>query len=47
MFNATFEAGYASRLISRYVLGVPVDVVPAEGLRPAVRAEAEIEAILL
>ena len=23
------------------VLGVPVDVVPAEGLRPAVRAEAE------
>ena len=31
----------------RDVLGVPVDVVPAEGLRPAVRAEAEEEAILL
>ena len=31
----------------RDVLGVPVDVVPAEGLRPAVRAEAEKEAILL
>lgn len=29
------------------VLGVPVDVVPAEGLRPAVRAEAEKEAIPL
>ena len=29
------------------VLGVPVDVVPAEGLRPAVRAEAEEEAIPL
>jgi hypothetical protein len=29
------------------VLGVPVDVVPAEGLRPAVRAEAEQEAISL
>jgi uncharacterized protein len=27
------------------VLGVPVDVVPAEGLREAVRAEAEKEAI--
>ena len=31
----------------RDVLGVPVDVVPAEGLRPAVRAEAEQEAIPL
>jgi hypothetical protein len=31
----------------RDVLGVPVDIVPAEGLRPAVRAEAEKEAILL
>jgi len=29
------------------VLGAPVDVVPAEGLRPAVRAEAEEEAIPL
>jgi hypothetical protein len=29
------------------VLGVPVDVVPAEGLRETVRAEAETEAILL
>jgi uncharacterized protein len=29
------------------VLGMPVDVVPAEGLRPAVRAEAEEEAIPL
>jgi uncharacterized protein len=29
------------------VLGVPVDVVPADGLRPAVRAEAEREAIPL
>ncbi len=29
------------------VLGVPVDVVPADGLRPAVRAEAEQEAVLL
>jgi predicted nucleotidyltransferase/DNA-binding XRE family transcriptional regulator len=29
------------------VLGVPVDVVPAEGLREAVRAEAEREAIPL
>ena len=29
------------------VLGVAVDVVPAEGLRPAVRAEAEREAIVL
>ena len=29
------------------VLGAPVDVVPADGLRPAVRAEAEQEAIPL
>jgi len=29
------------------VLGVPVDVVPADGLRPAVRAEAEKDAIPL
>ncbi len=29
------------------VLGVPVDVVPADGLRPAVRAEAEQEAVPL
>ena len=28
-------------------LGVPVDVVPADDLRPAVRAEAEQEAIPL
>jgi len=29
------------------VLGVPVDVVPADGLRPAVRAEADQEAVPL
>jgi len=29
------------------LLGVSVDVVPADGLRPAVRAEAEQEAIPL
>jgi len=29
------------------VLGAPVDVVPADDLRPAVRAEAEQEAIPL
>jgi len=29
------------------VLGVPVDVVPADGLRPSVRAEVEQETISL
>jgi len=44
--SSLVKLGRLERELSE-VLGAPVDVVPADGLRPAVRAEAEQEAIPL